>query len=653
MRLLTIILSAWTLLSPDGKIAVNVNADKLAGVSYSVSYEGAEILAPSPVSMTLGDGTVLGKGQKPGVKKATVDNVVKAVTYKKAEVRDNYNALTLKFKGHSVEFRAYDEGAAYRFCVDSKTPFKVKSEQAAFNFGEDVKAWISYVCQHTQTLESQLWNSYENTYVHENISKWNRERLAFLPTLFEKGGVKVCITESDLLGYPGMLLYNGDGDNSVEAVYAAVPDEVEQGGHNMLQGLVKTRRDFIAERPAGANTFPWRVIGISSEDRNLPASDLVWLLGKGDDGRDWSWLKPGKVAWDWWNAWNIYGVDFKSGINTETYKYYIDFAAANGIEYVIMDEGWAVNLQADLMQVIPEIDMKGICDYANSKGVGIVLWAGYWAFNRDMDAVCRHYSEMGVKGWKIDFMDRDDQPMVEFYEKAAATAAKYRQFVDFHGAFKPAGLNRSWPNVLNFEGVHGLEQMKWEKPEKAVRQVEYDVTIPFIRMYAGPMDYTQGAMRNATIKNYRPVYSEAMSLGTRCRQLAEYVIFDAPFTMLCDSPSNYMAEPECTKFISRVPTVWDRTVPLDGKVGDYVALAREKDGVWYAGALTDESARELTLDLSFLPAGSYSVTVFRDGVNADKAARDYKKETFTVASGEKLTVRMAPAGGWVAEFRKL
>ena len=652
MKLLTIILTAWTLLSPDGKIAVNVNADKLSGISYSVSCQGDEILAPSPVSMTLGDGTVLGKGQKPGVKKASVDNAVKAVTYKKAEVRDNYNSLTLKYKGYSIEFRAYDEGAAYRFCVDSKTPFKVKSEQVAFNFGEDVKAWISYVCQHTQTLESQLWNSYENTYVYKNISEWNKERLAFLPTLFEKGGVKVCITESDLMGYPGMLLYNGDGDNSVEAVYAAVPDEVEQGGHNMLQGLVKTRRDYIAERPAGANTFPWRVIGISAEDRNLPASDLVWLLGKPDDGRDWSWVKPGKVAWDWWNAWNIYGVDFESGINTATYKYYIDFAAANGIEYVIMDEGWAVNLQADLMQVIPEIDMPEICRYANSKGVGIVLWAGYWAFNRDMEAVCKHYADLGVKGWKIDFMDRDDQPMVQFYEKAAATAAKYRQFVDFHGAFKPAGLNRSWPNVLNFEGVHGLEQMKWEKPEKAVRQVEYDVTLPFIRMFAGPMDYTQGAMRNATIKNYRPVYSEAMSLGTRCRQLAEYVIFDAPFTMLCDSPSNYMAEPECTKFISRVPTVWDRTVPLDGKVGDYVALAREKDGVWYAGALTDESARELTLDLSFLPAGSYSVTVFRDGVNADKVARDYKKETFTVASGAKLTISMAPAGGWVAEFRK-
>ena len=371
-----------------------------------------------------------------------------------------------------------------------------------------------------------------------------------------------------------------------------------------------------------------------------------------DDGRDWSWVKPGKVAWDWWNAWNIYGVDFESGINTATYKYYIDFAAANGIEYVIMDEGWAVNLQADLMQVIPEIDMKEICSYANSKGVGIVLWAGYWAFNRDMEAVCKHYADLGVKGWKIDFMDRDDQHMVQFYEKAAETAAKYHQFVDFHGAFKPSGMNRTWPNILNYEGVHGLEQMKWDKDTK---QVEYDVTVPFIRMYAGPMDYTQGAMRNATMKNYRPINTEAMSIGTRCRQLAEYVIFDAPFTMLCDSPSNYMNEPECTKFIAEAPTVWDNTVALDGKVADFVVIAREKEGEWYVGALTDENARDIEVDLaSFLPAGIYAFTEFCDGINADKAARDYKRnEAHFIVSKSRpgFTVHMAPAGGWAAKFK--
>ena len=647
MNILTIILAAWTLLSPDGRIAVNLNADKAKGLCYSVSVDGTAIINPSPISMSLSDGSELCKGRIPSVKAGSIDATVHTVIYKRAEVRDRCNTLTLNYKGYSVEFRAYDEGVAYRFRVRSKTAFKVLGEQAVWDFAQDCNAFVPYVKQHTKTLESQLWNSFENVYARHSLSAWDASRLAFLPLLVDAGVAKVCITESDLLGYPGMYLYNGDGNTSLEGRFAAVPDMVEQGGHNMLQGLVQTRKGYIAERPAGENAFPWRVMGITRDDKDLTASDLVYLLASPDDGRDWSWVKPGKVAWDWWNAWNIYGVDFESGINNRTYEYYIDFAAANGIEYVIMDEGWAVNKQADLMQVIPEIDLPHLCSYAASKGVGIVLWAGYWAFNRDMEAVCSHYSRMGVKGWKIDFMDRDDQPMVDFFERAARTAASYGQFVDFHGAFKPSGITRTWPNVLNFEAVHGLEQMKWEKE---TQQVEYDVTIPFIRMFAGPMDYTQGAMRNATIKNYRPVGSEPMSIGTRCRQLAEYVIFDAPFTMLCDSPSNYMAEPECTQFIASVPTVWDQTLALDGKVAEYVAMARCRDGVWYAGALTGVDARDLTLDLDFLPAGKYTMTVFHDGINAHKAARDYRREVIEISSGDTIAIHMAPAGGWVARF---
>jgi alpha-glucosidase len=355
-------------------------------------------------------------------------------------------------------------------------------------------------------------------------------------------------------------------------------------------------------------------------------------------------VKPGKVAWDWWNDWNLYGVDFEAGINTETYKYYIDFASAHGIEYVILDEGWAVNLQADLMQVVPEIDLPALCRYADQKNVGLILWAGYWAFNRDMEGVCRHYSQMGIKGWKIDFMDRDDQPMVQFYEKAAATAAKYRMLCDFHGAYKPAGIQRTYPNVLNFEGIHGLENMKWSTA--AVDQVTYDVTVPFTRYVAGPADYTQGAMHNATRRNYFPSNSEPMSQGTRCHQLAEYLIFDAPLTMLCDSPSNYMQEPECTDFIASIPTEWDETVALDGKIAEYVVIARRSGSTWYVGALGNWDARDLEVDLSPLGIQHAEGIAFVDGANAHRAARDYRKVETSV-HGPLWKVHLASGGGAV------
>ena len=315
---------------------------------------------------------------------------------------------------------------------------------------------------------------------------------------------------------------------------------------------------------------------------------------------------------------------------------------------MILDEGWAVNKQADLMQVVPEIDLEELCAYAKEKGVGLILWAGYWAVNRDMETVFLHFSRMGVKGFKIDFMDRDDQQMVNFYTACAEMGAKYKMMIDFHGAYKPTGLHRTYPNVINFEGVHGLEQMKWGQDGKS--QVIYDVTIPFIRMVAGPFDYTQGAMRNATLNNYRPVNSEPMSPGTRCRQLAEYVIFDAPLTMLCDSPSNYLQEPECTQFIAEIPTVWDETLALGGKIGEFVTMARRSGDNWYIGSMTDWTPRDITIELGFLPAGRYRIEIFRDGKNADRAARDFAKEERTVVPGDKIKVHLAPGGGWAAKL---
>jgi alpha-glucosidase len=478
-------------------------------------------------------------------------------------------------------------------------------------------------------------------------------RLAFLPMLVKQtyqsfdnyfNGLKsrtAVITEADLRDYPGMYLKHTSG-NSMIGYFAPLPKKWEQGGHNNLQYVVKDREDYIA-KTAGTRAFPWRVIAIAEQDKELVDNDLVYLLAEPSKVSDISWIKPGKVAWDWWNFWNIWGVDFVAGINNDTYKYFIDFAAKYGIEYVILDEGWAVNGEADLFQVIPEIDLPMLVKYGESKGVGIVLWAGYAAMDQEMERVCKHYSEMGVKGFKVDFMDRDDQIVVNFYERMAATAAKYHLFIDFHGAYKPTGLSRTYPNVLNYEGVFGLEQCKWVGSD--VDMVTYEVTIPFIRMLAGPMDFTQGAMRNGAKWCYHPSWNEPMSQGTRCRQLAEYVVFDAPFAMLCDAPSAYLEEPECTEFIANVPTVWDETRILDGQVGDFVISAKRKGNTWYIGALTDWERRTFEIDLKALGITSGNVTMFIDGPNAHRKGIDYQKKTMPVPADGKLKVELAPGGG--------
>lgn len=629
--------------SPDSGISVKIST--VDGVAYSVDYNGQEILAPSRISMTLEDGRVFGQGKIRKIRSGSVENRgIRTIVYKKEYVDDVYNFLAIDFKDCTLEFRAYDDAVAYRFVsTDRKGGFNVAGEQAEFNFAGNLKTWIPYV-RTKGTFEQQWCNSFENIYTVSPLSEWNREQLAFLPVAFEAAdGVKVIITESDLRHYPGMYL-SSVGETSLKGVHATRPAETVVGGHNMLQGVIRSRHDYIAEATCGQE-FPWRIIGIVPQAKDLAGTDIVWNLAKPSDPQaDWSWIRPGKVAWDWWNNWNIYGVDFKSGVNNDTYKYYIDFASANGIEYVILDEGWAVNLKTDLMQIVPEIDLVELTEYAESRNVGLILWAGYKAVDKDIEGIFRHYSQMGIKGFKIDFMDRDDQEVVDFYEDCARLGAKYHLLIDFHGAFKPAGLTRTYPNVLNFEGVHGLEQVKWIPA--TTDQVTYDVTIPFIRMMAGPMDYTQGAMRNATRRNYHPCNSEPMSQGTRCRQLAEYAIFDAPLTMMCDSPSAYMDEPECTEFIAGFPTTWDETVPLCGEISEYVAIARRKGDKWYVGAMTDWNARDLELDLGFTGGGK--MTVFQDGVNAHRIAKDYRKVSTELPSDGKVMIHMAPGGGWAA-----
>ena len=630
----------YSVSSPDKQLSITLTVDN--GLYYTVEHAGVQLVAPSQISMTLSDGIVYGDPSD-NVKKTRVSSaneVWDAIMYKKNHVKVNYNQITVSFKEFDLELRAYDDGVAYRFVGKRKGEYTVESEQAQFRFASDPFAYISYT-NTSKPLEEQFCTSQESLFTYSKLSEWDMTHISYAPLYVEAPtGEKIVISESDLVSYPGLNFYGAEG--GVDGVFARRPAKEVVGGHNMLQGVILERENYLAKCD-GPRTFPWRAFAIAMADKDLITNDLIWKLAPESRG-DYEWVKPGKVAWDWWNAWNLYGVDFRAGINNDTYKYYIDFASKFGIEYVILDEGWAVNKKTDLFQIIPEIDLPMLCKYAESKNVGIILWAGYKAFDKDMETVCRHYSAMGVKGFKIDFMDRDDQVIVDFYHRAAKTCADYDLLADFHGAFKPSGLNKTWPNVVNFEGVYGLEQMKWSGGD----MVPHDVTLPFIRMVAGPMDYTQGAMRNATKANYRPVGSEPMSQGTRCRQLAEYMIFDAPFSMLCDSPSNYLNEPECTQFIASVPTVWDETVPLDCKIREYVSVARRSGETWHVGAITNWDARDMELDLSFIGPGEYVMEVYKDGINADRAARDYKKENVRLDDSRKVKISMAPGGGWAA-----
>ncbi len=633
--------------SPDGKVRVRVAADN--GTRYSVAYGDLALIADSPLSMTLEDGTVWGLSKVRKASRRSVDEPISATFYRKAVVENAYNELDLDYGAYNLVFRVYDDGLGWRWESDKRKPYEVTSEQATFNFVEDWNMYATYTHKYeAQGLEAQYMDDFENLYKYTPLSAWDKSHFGVLPLMVDcPEGIKLVIAESDLVSYPGMFLYNGDSDKCLEGEYAPYPKTEVLGGHNMLQMIVTERENWLASCDGSARTFPWRSVSISTQDRQMADNDMVYRLARPCPAdEDYSWVKPGKVAWEWWNNWNVRGVDFVAGINTETYKYYIDFASRHGLEYVILDEGWAVKYADDLFKVVPEIDLEEIVRHGNERNVGIILWAGYSAFMKDIEGVCSHYAQMGVKGFKVDFLDRNDQKMEDFIYKASEVAARHKLVMDFHGCHQPTGLQRRFPNVLNYEGVFGLEQMrKRQLPEYDM--VEFDVTIPYIRYVAGFADYTPGAMKNGSYTNFRDVRTEPMSQGTRCRQLAEFVVFDAPLNMICDSPTSYELEPVCSEFLYRVPTVWDETVILDGKVGDYIVTARRKGDVWYVGAMTDWTERDLAVDLSKLVGeAQVEVEAWQDGKVAHKFGNDYQKKTYVAK--ESIDIHLAPGGGWAA-----
>jgi alpha-glucosidase len=629
------------LVSPGGATTVSVTVGA-KGIRWSVRHSGQPVLAESALSLQLGSGEVL-DGRIGPVKtvRETKDEWILPLHYKKDSIRDRYSQLTLTFPkaGYGVIFRAYDDGAAYRWVTTRKDSLEIRSEIAEFNFPGDEMAWIPYVNDPSPDIYT---TSFENFYRKMRLSEFKKDTLAFLPVLADLGGGrKAAILEADLEDYPGMFV--GGAPDGLIGRFAPYPLEERQGGHNQLQSLVTRRSDHVAVT-AGSRSYPWRIIVISDHDRELMDNDMVYRLASPSRITDTGWIKPGKVAWDWWNDWNISHVDFRAGINTDTYKYYADFAADNHIGYILLDEGWSD--PTDLMKIVPEVDLAAIVEYAKQRNVGVWLWAGMRPLDQKMEEVMTRYSQMGIKGFKVDFMNRDDQRMVDFYYRAAQKAAEHHLMMDFHGAYKPTGLQRTYPNVLNFEGVRGMENEKWANDDFP----EYDVSIPFIRMLAGPLDYTPGAMKNYNKGNFRPIFSEPESQGTRCHQLAMYVIYEAPFSMLSDNPTSYRREPESVRFITGVPSSFDETRAMDGSVGEYLVIARRKGADWYLGAMTNWSARDLTLDLSFLPAGSYQAAIMQDGVNADRDGTDYKAVTVSVTRDSKLAIHLAPGGGWVAKM---
>jgi alpha-glucosidase len=632
--------------SPNGKIDLAITTGTT--VSWSVKHEDTEVISPSTISMTLAGDEVLGKNAVvKSAKTSSADTWFNTPIYKKDRVHDQYNQVTINFKGdYTVVFRAYDDGVAYRFITHKKGEITVVNEEANFNFKDDDKAYLPFV---NDFRNKDKWTtSFEALYDNINISAVKKDTLAFLPVLVDVGTPKkAAILEADLNNYPGMYLTgDGSGSKNLKGAFAQYPTVEHTGGYANMNYVVNGRADYIA-KTAGARSFPWRVVIISTEDKQLANNDMVQKLAEPSRLTDLSWIKPGKVAWDWWNDWNISHVDFKAGINNPTYKYYIDFASANKIEYVVLDEGWSSIV--DLTQISPEINLQELLDYAKQKNVGLILWTSWYALTRQTDLAFDKFAKMGVKGFKIDFIDRDDQKMVASLYDIAQKAADHHLIVDYHGMYKPSGIQRTFPNIVNFEGVKGLENVKWG----VTNHPGYDVSIPFIRMLSGPMDYTPGAMRNATKANFRPVNGNPMSQGTRCHQLAMYTIFEAPLQMMADNPTIYTREQESTDFIAAVPTTFNETVALDGKVGEYVAIARRKGTTWYAGAMSNWDARDLNIDLAFLGDGNYKAIVFEDGVNADKDATDYKRTVINVTAKDKLSVKLAPGGGWAARFERI
>lgn len=632
----------YTLSSPDGGLKVEISTGD--GLSYRIMHENDTILSHSNIGLVLADGTLVGKSSRvTRERRKKIEDKVESPFYRFKEFVAACNELDLKLQGgFGVTFRAYDDGVAYRFYTTVASEVTVKDEVAEFNFLQDYTAYLPY----TTNDKKPMAMAYQNVYDITPLSK-AQPKLAFLPVTVDCGSVKLTLLESDLEAYPGVFVQSQQGKYGLKGVFAPYPAKTDFYPWRKQEYVTETT-DFIS-RSRGSRSYPWRVLAITEKDTDMPVNNLVYALASPNRIGDTSWIKTGKVAWDWWNDWNLKGVPFKAGINMDTYKYYIDFASRNGLEFIVLDEGWYDPKSGDMLTVIPELDLPELIAYGKSKGVEIVLWTVFNVLDSQLEAACKKYADMGIKGFKVDFLDRDDQTAVEMVYRIAEMTARYKLTLDLHGIYKPTGINRTYPHIINFESVFGMEEVKWTDIKNNMPL--YDVTFPYIRMMAGPVDYTPGAMRNATKADWRAMYYTPASMGTRCHQLAAYIVHDSPFTMLCDAPTNYLNEQECVDFIASLPVEVDSTFIASGELGKYIVTVRKKDVNWYIGGMTNWDERDVQLDFSFLPEGmSYTAVLFKDGVNANKQAEDYRKETIRIDKDSRLTLHLASGGGFAMKL---
>lgn len=632
----------YVLSSPDGTLKVEISAGN--ELAYQVMHGNDTILSHSNIGLVLENGTIVGKTPRiTGERRRKIKDNIESPFYRFKEFVATGNELDLKLKGgFGIIFRAYNEGVAYRFYTTQSSDIIIKEEQAEFNFKEDYTAYLPY----TTNDKKPMAMAYQNVYDITPLSK-AQPKLAFLPVTVDCGSVKLTLLESDLEAYPGMFVQSQQGKYGLKGVFAPYPAKTDFYPWRKQEYVTETT-DFIS-RSRGSRSYPWRVLAITEKDTDMPVNNLVYALASPNRIGDTSWIKTGKVAWDWWNDWNLKGVPFKAGINMDTYKYYIDFASRNGLEFIVLDEGWYDPKSGDMLTVIPELDLTELIAYGKSKGVEIVLWTVFNVLDSQLEAACKKYADMGIKGFKVDFLDRDDQTAVEMVYRIAEMTARYKLTLDLHGIYKPTGINRTYPHIINFESVFGMEEVKWTDIKNNMPL--YDVTFPYIRMMAGPVDYTPGAMRNATKADWRAMYYTPASMGTRCHQLAAYIVHDSPFTMLCDAPTNYLNEQECVDFIASLPVEVDSTFIASGELGKYIVTVRKKDVNWYIGGMTNWDERDVQLDFSFLPEGmSYTAVLFKDGVNANKQAEDYRKETIRIDKDSRLTLHLASGGGFAMKL---
>jgi alpha-glucosidase len=626
--------SSYDLRSPNNRIEVRIRTAN--GIRYDVLLGGRAILQDCTLSIDVDHKKLGAEAKVLKHKESSQDRVLEPVVRQKfAKIRENYKELHLDLDGgYGVTFRAYNEGAAYR--LETSLPqaeVKIYGEEMNLNFPSN------YVVYYPE--EESFFSHNERKYLPRHLAAIDPAFIATLPAVVDvENGAKVAIAESDVEEYPGLWL-RGTSGNGLAATFPPYPLKEKLERESDVR--VVEAADYIAVTK-GTRTFPWRIIGIAEKDGDLLTNQLTWLLAKPSQVQDTSWIKPGKVAWDWWNDWNVYGVDFKAGVNTQTYKYYIDFAAKYGIPYILLDAGWYRN--GDVLDVVPEVNMEELTAYAKEKNVRVILWVLWNKLGDQLEKALDQYAKWGIAGIKVDFMQRSDQKLIDYYHKVSRETAKRKMLVDFHGDQKPATMTRTWPNLIGTEGVRGMEWDKWS----AETDPDHDVTLPFTRMVLGPMDYTPGAMLNAQKNDFRAIGHRPMSQGTRCHQLAMYVVFEAPLQMLSDSPSNYLREPEIMEFLGPVPSEWDDTKVLDGKIAQYVAVARRNGKDWYVGAMTNWSPRELEIDFSFLPEGNFTLQAYQDGVNADRMGSDYKMVKSQVNRGTKLKIKLAPGGGWAGRI---